>query len=194
MDDKTVKSLIYKSAYPSLKKIVSNNIKTFEQIKNETQIGNEPQIGNETQIIIDLNIVYSEIKNSMESIVNYLVDRFKILDKDTLIKNLVVHIYNIDVKECILKINKIIPNETLNELNSEEKNKYLIKYLVDELIKCIFTIDIINMILELSKNKSNNFIDFINILLTNWKTLSMLFSLMLILLLIRKSYVYLKNL
>lgn len=188
MDDKTVKSLIYKSAYPSLKKIVSNNIKTFEQIKNETQIGNE------IQIIIDLNIVYSEIKNSMESIVNYLVDRFKILDKDTLIKNLVVHIYNIDVKECILKINKIIPNETLNELNSEEKNKYLIKYLVDELIKCIFTIDIINMILELSKNKSNNFIDFINILLTNWKTLSMLFSLMLILLLIRKSYVYLKNL
>ena len=173
MDDKTVKSLIYKSAYPSLKKIVSNNIKTFEQIKNETQIGNEPQIGNETQIIIDLNIVYSEIKNSMESIVNYLVDRFKILDKDTLIKNLVVHIYNIDVKECILKINKIIP---------------------DELIKCIFTIDIINMILESSKNKSNNFIDFINILLTNWKTLSMLFSLMLILLLIRKSYVYLKNL
>ncbi len=179
MDDKTVKSLIYKSAYPPLKKIVSKNIKNYEQIENEIRI------------IIDLNIVYSEIKNYIETIIDYLVDRFKILDKDTLTKNLVIHIYNTEIKECILKINKILPNEILNEVEAEEKNKYLIKYIVDELIKCIFTEDIISMILELSENKSNNFV---NILITNWKTLVILFALMLMFLLIRKSYLYLKKL
>ena len=184
MDDKTVKLLIYKSAFPPLKYIVSKNIKNSEQLDNETRI------------IIDLNIVYYEIRNSIELILDYLVDRFKILDKDTLTKNIIIHIYNYKVKECILKINKIIPTENLSKIESEldsnpdEKNKYLIKYLVDELIKCIFTPDIINMILELAEDKSNNLF---NILEINWKIIVILFVLILISLLIRKSYLYFKK-
>ena len=180
MDDKTVKLLIYKSAYPPLKKIVSKNIKNSEQIENETRI------------IIDLNIVYYEIRNSIELILDYLVDRFKILDKDTLTKNIIIHIYNYKVKACILKINKILPSENLSEIDSDpdEKTKYLINYLVDELIKCIFTSDIVNMISELAEDKSDNLI---NTLVTNWKIIVILFILILISLLIRKSYLYFKK-
>jgi hypothetical protein len=178
MDDQTVKSLIYKSAYPPFKKIISKNL-------------NLEQIENEIRLIIDLHIVYREIIKSLDSIIDYLVDRFKILDKDTLTKNLIIHIFSKEVRECILKINKIIPNENLEELESEEKNIYLIKYLIDELIKCIFTNDIVSMLLDLSENKTNNLI---NILSANWKIIVILFALMLILLLIRKSYLYLSRL
>jgi hypothetical protein len=179
MDDKTIKSLINKSAYQPFKKIILKNLKNSEQIENEIRL------------IIDLNIVYYEIKISLESIIDYLVDRFKILDKDTLTLKLILHIYSKEVRECILKINKIIPNENLEELESEEKNKYIIKYLIDELIKCIFTNDIISMLLDLSENKTNSLI---NILSVNWKIIVILFALMLILLLIRKSYLYLSRL
>ncbi len=179
MDEKTVKSLIYKSAHPPLKKIVSKNLKNSEQIENETRI------------IIDLNIVYSEIKNSIESIVDYLVDRFKILDKDKLTKNLVIHIYSDSVKECILKINKIVSDSDFKDVADDEKNKYLVNYLVDQLIICIFNEDVRSILIDLSENKSNNFI---NLLVSNWKILLTLFLIMIMILFIRKSYLYLKNL
>jgi hypothetical protein len=195
--------LINKSINPILKKIVIKNFKSYEPIENEIRI------------LIDLNIVYIEIKNSLEKIIDHIVDRFKIIDKDTLTKNLIIHIYSSKVRECILKINKILLNENINkvklelnkskieselnkskvesELNKskvelESKNDYFVKYLTDEIIKCIFTDDIINDIINLSEDSEFNLI---NILKSNWKKVIIVLLILIAIALIRKGYHYL---
>jgi hypothetical protein len=65
MDDKTAKQLLFKSTNHIFKKIVIKNFKSFEIIENEVRI------------IIDLNIIYYQIKNSFGKIIDYVSDRFK---------------------------------------------------------------------------------------------------------------------
>ena len=91
-----MKQLLHKSTNHVLRKILLKNFKGYEIIEKETRI------------IIDLNIIYFEIKNSLSKIIDYIADRFKIIDKDALTKNFVIHIYSSGVRECILKINKIL--------------------------------------------------------------------------------------
>ncbi len=173
MDDKTAKQLLTKSTNHILKKIVIKNLKSSEIIENEIRI------------IIDLNIIYYEIKNSLGKIIDYIADRFKIIDKDTLTKNLVIHIYSSKVRECILKINKILPNE--NKVKSESNDNY-VKYLTDEIIKCIFTDDIVTNIIDLSEATEFNII---NILKSNWKKVIIVLLVLIAISLTRKGYYFL---
>ena len=103
-------------------------------------------IATDTRIIIDLSIVYSEIKNKIGIIIDILADRFRLSGKDELIKLLINHILSNNVSDCILKINKIIPNTNIKKPN---------EYLTDSIIDCIFTNDIIQSLINLGENKNN---------------------------------------
>jgi hypothetical protein len=186
MDRKIAKQLIHKSTNHVLKKIVLKNFKSYEIIENETRL------------IIDLNIIYFELKNSLGKIIDNIADRFKIIDKDTLTKNLVIHIYSSNIRECILKINKILSNETTakeevvkeefvvkEESNEKEIKNYYVKYLTGEILKCIFTNDIINDIIYLSEATELNIISFIK---KNWKIILIVLVVLILIVLIKKGY------
>ena len=96
MDHKTAKQLLHKSVNHILKKIILKNYKGYETIDKEKRI------------LIDLSNVYREIKNYLDQIIDNIADRFRIINKDVLLKKLVINIYSKNVKECILKINKAI--------------------------------------------------------------------------------------
>lgn len=186
MDQIKAKQLLYKSTNHVLKKIVLKNFKSYEIIENETRL------------IIDLNIIYFELKNSLGKIIDNIADRFKIIDKDALTKNLVIHIYSSNVRECILKINKILSNETTvkeevikeefvikEESNEKEIKNYYVKYLTGEILKCIFTNDIINDIIYLSEATELNIISFIK---KNWKIILIVLVVLILIVLIKKGY------
>ena len=130
----TAKVLIKQSITPIITDIVNKYLTATEQIATETRL------------IIDLSIVYSEIKNKIGLIIDILADRFRLSAKDELIKLLINNILSNDVSECILKINKIIPNT-----NSIKPNEYLTNSIID----CIMTDNIIQSIVNLSTNKNN---------------------------------------
>jgi hypothetical protein len=192
MDQIKAKQLLYKSTNHVLKKIVLKNFKSYEIIENETRL------------IIDLNIIYFELKNSLGKIIDNIADRFKIIDKDALTKNLVIHIYSSNIRECILKINKILSNETTakeetevkqqvvkeefvvkEESNEKEIKNYYVKYLTGEILKCIFTNDIINDIIYLSEATELNIISFIK---KNWKIILIVLVVLILIVLIKKGY------
>lgn len=104
------------------------------------------QIATDTRLIIDLSIVYSEIKNKIGVIIDILADRFRLSAKDELMKLLINNILSDDVSNCILKINKIMPNTNIKKPN---------EYLTDSIIDCIFTDTLIQSIINLSSNKNN---------------------------------------
>jgi hypothetical protein len=104
------------------------------------------QIATDTRLIIDLSIVYSEIKNKIGVIIDILADRFRLSAKDELMKLLINNILSNDVSNCILKINKIMPNTNIKKPN---------EYLTDSIIDCIFTDTLIQSIINLSSNKNN---------------------------------------
>ena len=175
MDDKTAKQLLFKSTNHIFKKIVIKNFKSFEIIENEVRI------------IIDLNIIYYQIKNSFGKIIDYVSDRFKIIDKDELTKILILHIYSSRVKECILKINKILSSES-NIKEESKSNEFYVKYITDEIMKCIFTDDIIREIIDLSEATEFNLI---NTLKTNWKKIIIVVLVLILISIIKKGYYFL---
>jgi hypothetical protein len=133
MNDQITYKLIDESLGTLLKDILYKQYNSYEKINN-----------NEIRIIIDLYIVYIDIKNNLNLIIDRLVDKFKIVNRDSMFKLLVNHIYDDDTKEQILKINKLINNKNLK--SAEEYKKAHVEYLYNEIFQIIFSNQIIDFI------------------------------------------------
>lgn len=133
MNDEITYKLIDESLGSLLKDILSKHYNSYEKINNT-----------ESRIIIDSYIVYIEIKNNLNLIIDRLIDKFKIVNRDTMFKLLVNHMYDDETKENIMKINKIIP--TQNFKLPEQYKKAHINYLYEEVFKIIFPEQIIDFI------------------------------------------------
>ena len=125
--------LIDESLGTLLKDIIGKHYNSYEKINN-----------NEIRIIIDLRIVYIEIKNNLNLIIDRLVDKFKIVNRDAMFKLFVNHIYDDDTKENIMKINKIVSNQNLK--TPEQFKKAHVDYLYGEFFITIFNDQIVDFI------------------------------------------------
>lgn len=155
MNDQITNKMIEESVGTIIKDILLKQYGTYEKINKD-----------ETRIIIDLYIVYIDIKNSLNLIIDRLVDKFKIIDRDSMFKLLVNHIYNDETKENIMRINKIIT--TANLKLPEQHKKFHVDYLYGEIFKIIFNEQIIDFI----KYYSHSFLIYVYYLknfLRNWK-------------------------
>ena len=126
MTDQITYKLIDESVGSIIKDILLKQYKSYEKINN-----------NETRIIIDLYIVYIDIKNNLNLIIDRLVDKFKIINRDSMFKLLVNHIYDDETRKQILKINKLIINKNLKSV--EEYKKANVDYLYNEIFQIIFS-------------------------------------------------------
>ena len=166
MNDEVTYKLIDESVGILLKDILSKHYISYEQINNS-----------ETRIIIDTYIIYIEIKNNLNLIIDRLVDKFKIVNRDSIFKLMVNHIYNDETKESIIKINKIIQNSYLKS-NEQYKNLH-IKYMYDEIFQIIFSDQIIDFIKYYS-DPLLIYVYYIKSFLRNWKLILFIIFLILI--------------
>jgi len=173
MDHKTAKQLLHKSVNHIFKKIILKNYKGFETIDKEKRI------------LIDLNNIYREIKNNLDSIIDNIADRFIIIKKDILLKKLVLNIYSDNVRKCILKINKIITKAEIKAETKAETDNNNMKYLINQIFECIFTNEIIYEINELSEIKKFNLFEYI---VNNWKIFLIILLVIISLSYIKKAY------
>lgn len=130
MDTEITYKLIDESIGLLLKDIIVKHYDSFEKI-NST----------ETRIIIDLNIIYIEVKNNLNLMIDRLVAKFKITEKDIMFKLLVNHIYDIDTRNKIMSVNKII----LNSKMVQTKDSH-VKYLYEEILPILFNGEIIDFV------------------------------------------------
>ncbi len=130
MDTEITYKLIDESIGLLLKDIIGKHYDSFEKI-NST----------ETRIIIDLNIIYIEVKNSLNLMIDRLVAKFKITEKDIMFKLLVNHIYDTDTRNKIMSVNKII----LNSKMIQTKDSH-VKYLYEEILPILFNGEIIDFV------------------------------------------------
>jgi hypothetical protein len=155
MNDEVTYKLIDESIGVLIKDILSKHYSSYEKINN-----------NETRIIIDTYIIYIDLKNNLNLLIDRLVDKFKITNRDNMFKLMVNHIYNEDTKEDIMRINKIIPSQNLK---SNEQYKTLhIKYLYEEIFPVIFSDQIVDFIKYYSDPLLIYFY-YIKTFLRNWK-------------------------
>lgn len=155
MNDEITYKLIDESVGSLIKDILFKQYGSYEKINNS-----------ETRIIIDLYIVYIDIKNNLNLIIDRLVDKFKIVNRDSMFKLLVNHIYDDETKEQILKINKLVFNK--NFKLAEEYKKAHVNYLYNEIIQIIFSNQIIDFI-KYSSDSLLIYVYYIKNLLRNWK-------------------------
>ena len=133
MNDEVTYKLIDESVGVLIKDILLKHYISYEKINS-----------NETRIIIDTYIIYIDLKNNLNLIIDRLVDKFKITNRDNMFKLMVNHIYNEETKENIMKVNKIIQS---SNIKSNEQQKILhIKYLYEEIFPVIFSDQIIDFI------------------------------------------------
>lgn len=155
MNDEVTYKLIDESVGVLLKDIVSKHYSSFEKINN-----------NETRIIIDTYIIYIDIKNNLNLIIDRLVDKFKIINRDAMFTLMVNHIYNDETKGNIMKINKIIQSSNLKS-NEQYKNLH-IKYLYEEIFQIIFSDQIIDFI-KFYSDPLLIYVYYVKNILRNWK-------------------------
>ena len=156
MNDEITYKIINESIGSLVKEIVIKHYNSFEKINTY-----------EIRIIIDLSIVYIELKNNLNIIVDRLVDKFKIIDKDKTFKFLVNHIYSDNIKQKILLINKIILFNP-NLKTSEDILNNHITYLLKEIIKIIFDDEVMDFIKYYS-DSTLIYIYYIKNIFRNWK-------------------------
>jgi hypothetical protein len=155
MDYNEARILLNKSIGNIIYNIVKSKFKDIEKIDNDIRV------------IIDLEIVFGEIKNNIITIIDYIIDRFKIVDRDELMRIFIMHLFNDETKNCVLKISKFIPNTFFTKAtNSEELLKLVYGYFTEKIIDCIFTPYIIDTLIELSDTNSSYIFKFIK---KNWK-------------------------
>ncbi len=130
MDTEITYKLIDESIGLLLKDIIGKHYDSFEKI-NLT----------ESRIIIDLNIIYIEVKNNLNLMIDRLVAKFKITEKDIMFKLLVNHIYDTDTKNKIISVNKIVENSKM----AQTKDSH-VKYLYGELLPILFNGEIIDFV------------------------------------------------
>ncbi len=122
----------------------------------------------------------------MINIIDFLIDRFKIIDRDELMKTFIIHLFSDQTKNCVLKISKILPTTYFSQ--SKDANalvKIARNYLTEKIIDCIFNPSIIDTLIDLSDNNSNQVIKFF---LKNWKiTIGSLLTLIIMLIFIIKN-------
>jgi len=155
MNDQMTYKLIDESLGTLIKDIILKNYNSYEKINN-----------NETRIIIDLYIVYIEIKNNLNLIIDRLIDKFKIVNRDAMFRLLVNHIYDDDTKENIMKTNKIVSNQNLKL--PEQFKKAHVDYLYGEILTIIFNEQIIDFI-KFYSDSLLIYVYYLKNLFRNWK-------------------------
>ena len=108
MDYTNAKLLIDKSARNIINNIVKSKFKDIEKIDNDIRV------------IIDLDIVLSEIKNNIITIIDYIIDRFKIIDRDELMRLFISQLFNNDTRHCVLTISKFLPSSYFTKATNSE--------------------------------------------------------------------------
>lgn len=155
MDYPNAKILINKSIGNIVNNIVSDKFKDIEKIDNDIRL------------IIDLEIVLAEIKNNLITIIDFLIDRFKITDRDELMKIFIIHLFSEQTKNCVLKISKFLPTTYFSESkNADDLIKIAHKYLTDKIIDCIFNPYTIDTLIDLNDTNTNQSIKFFS---KSWK-------------------------
>lgn len=155
MDYTNAKLLINKSVRNIIYNIVKSKFKDIERIDNDIRI------------VIDLDIIFSEIKNNIITIIDFIIDRFKIIDRDELMRIFIIHLFSEDTKNCVFKISKFLPKSYFdNASNADDLLNLVYSYLSDQIIECIFTPYIIDSLIYLSDTNSNFFFKFMK---RNWK-------------------------
>jgi hypothetical protein len=175
MEYDIAKTLIETSVGNIINKIVNSNFTDIEKINGEVRL------------IIDMEIVLSEIKNNTMTIIDFIIDRFKIIDRDELIKTFITHLFSVQTKNCILQISKFLPGSYFKDSkNPNDLLKIAHKYLAQKIIDCIFNPYMIDTLIELSDASSNQFLKF---MIKNWKTLlASVLTLIIILIFYKKSH------
>ena len=166
MNDEITYKLIDESVGVLIKDILLKHYNSYEKINN-----------NETRIIIDTYIIYIDIKNNLNLIIDRLVDKFKITNKDALFKLMVNHIYSDETKENIMKVDKIISSSNL-KTNEQYKNIY-IKYMYEEIFQIIFSDQIIDFI-KFYSDSLLIYVYYIKNFIRNWKIILFFIFLILI--------------
>ncbi len=155
MDYSNAKNLINQSVGNFINNIISNKFKDIEKINDDIRL------------IIDLEIVLVEIKNNLIIIIDLLIDRFKIIDRDELMKLFILHLFSDQTKSCVLKISKFLPITYFSESkNAKDLLRISYNYLTEKIIDCIFNSYMINALIDLSDNNTNQIIKFIS---RNWQ-------------------------
>lgn len=175
MDYPNAKILINKSVGNIVNNIVSDKFKDIEKIDDDIRL------------IIDLEIVLAEIKNNLITIIDFLIDRFKIIDRDELMKIFIIHLFSEQTKNCVLKISKFLPTTYFSESkNADDLIKIAHKYLTDKIIDCIFNPYMIDTLIDLNDTNTNQSIKFFS---KNWKIImaSMLTLIIILIFIIKRN-------
>ena len=165
MNDQITYTLIDEGLGTLVKDILLKHYDSYEKINNT-----------ESRIIIDLYIVYIEIKNNLNLINDRLVDKFKIINKDNMFKLLVNHIYDDETRENIMRINKIIPNQNFKSIDQYKKAH--INYLYEAIAKIMFSEQIIDFI-KYHSDSLLIYVYYMKNLFRNWKII-LLFAIIII--------------
>lgn len=155
MDYSSAKILINKSVGNIIKNIINDKFKDIEKINDDIRL------------IIDLEIVLAEIKNNLITIIDFLIDRFKIIDRDELMKTIIIHLFSEQTKNCVLKISKFLPVTYFSQSkNASDLIKIAHRYLTEKILECIFNPYMIDSLIDLADNNQNQTIKFVS---KNWK-------------------------
>ena len=173
MDYSSAKILINKSVGKIIDNIINNNFKDIEKIDDNIRL------------IINLEIVLFEIKNNLIIIIDFLSDRFKIIDRDEIMRIFLTHLFSEETKKCVLKIDKFLPVTYFNQsINTSDLTKNAHTYLTEKIIDCIFNSYIIDNLINLT---DNNTICSIKFICKNWKIIIVsILTLIIILILVIK--------
>jgi hypothetical protein len=134
-----IRKQVFEATDKILTLIINKHFRKIEKLKNEFRF------------VIDLEIVYSEIKNEFLTIIDFLADRFRIIDRRILERELVIRLYSDNVRKCLLSINKILPSTFFKTKYIENEFREYLKLKINE---CIFNSFIVFLINNLSLEKN----------------------------------------
>jgi hypothetical protein len=171
MDYSNAKILINKSVGNLIRNIINTNFKDIEKIDGDIRL------------IIDLEIILFEIKNNLITIIDFLIDKFKIIDRDELMRIFIIHLFSEQTKKCVLKISKFVPIAYFSESkNANDLIKIAHNYLTEKIIDCIFNPYMIDSLIDLSNNNSEQF----RFIIKNWKIIIAIILTIFILIIFKK--------
>jgi hypothetical protein len=135
MDDNLINNQIDVTVGNYIKDIITKHYNSYEKLAN-----------GDVRILLNLEIVYLDIKNNLPIIIDRLADKFKIADKDAMFKLFINNIYSADVKEAFLETNKIIPGNLIKIESVEKIKTQNIIYVYEQIFSILFSQQIIDFI------------------------------------------------
>ena len=161
MNLEVANGIINDTLYPIIYPLVNKHLEEIETLDNEYRIK------------IDLNNLYSDIRSKIVPITEILLDKFKIVDRDDLARDIILTFFNNQTKNCVLKLNKFIP-KTLNNKDIDNIKLFAQSYLTKDIISCLFKKELVYLMIDSS---DTNTLEIIKMVKREWKLLSGVFIL-----------------